>query len=121
MEQERVLLSKILAIFTGIGFLWAASVSSAQTSSPSRGSTVYLMSGSAISKSASTLHDLSELKERSHVNYKATRKSIGSNLGDIGLDLKDSNFSKRNELESFHVQPWTPGRGGVGVKVEVTW
>jgi beta-xylosidase len=42
-------------------------------------------------------------------------------LRDLGLNLDSSSVAKRNELESLSLQPWTPGRGAVGVKVEVTW
>jgi hypothetical protein len=121
MGQERLLLFKIFAIFTGVGCLVAASLAFAQTSAPAGASEVYLMSGAGTSKRTNTLHDLSEVKERPRRNNKVTQKPIAPSLGDIGLDLKNSHFSKRNELESFNIQPWAPGRGGVGVKVEVTW
>lgn len=42
-------------------------------------------------------------------------------LSDLGLNLDSSSIAKRNELDSFSVQPWAPGRGAVGVKVELTW
>ncbi len=42
-------------------------------------------------------------------------------LNDIGLSLGSNELAKRNELDSVTVQPWTPGRGAVGVKLEVTW
>lgn len=42
-------------------------------------------------------------------------------LKDLGLNLESSAIAKRNELDSLTVQPWTPGRGALGVKLEVTW
>jgi hypothetical protein len=42
-------------------------------------------------------------------------------LRDLGLNLDSSEVVKRNELDSLTVEPWTPGRGAVGVKVEITW
>ena len=42
-------------------------------------------------------------------------------LKDLGLSLDSTDVAKRNELESVTVQPWTPGRGAVGVKLEVSW
>lgn len=51
---------------------------------------------------------------------KTNLKNLPS-LRDLGLNLDSSEVVKQNELDSLSVQPWTPGRGAVGVKVEVTW
>ena len=51
---------------------------------------------------------------------KARSRDLPS-LADLGLNLDSSELVKRNELDSLSLQPWTPGRGAVGVKVEVTW
>ena len=51
---------------------------------------------------------------------KTNPKNLPS-LRDLGLNLDSSEIVKQNDLDSLSVQPWTPGRGAVGVKVEVTW
>ena len=121
MGQVRLPLLNIAAIFTGIICFVAPAISAAQNSDPSAGYKVYLMSGARTSRATSTRNDLQEFKQRPRQDYKLAKKPIAPNLEDIGLDLKGSNFSKRNELDSFNIQPWAPGRGAVGVKVEVTW
>jgi len=40
---------------------------------------------------------------------------------DLGLNLNTTDLAKQHDLNSLSLQPWTPGRGAVGVKVEVTW
>lgn len=42
-------------------------------------------------------------------------------LDDVGISLDSTDITKHNELDSVTLKPWTPGRGAVGVKLEVTW
>lgn len=59
-------------------------------------------------------------KRTSNEPEKPRSKDLPS-LADLELNLDSSEIVKRNELESLSFHPWTPGRGAVGVKVEVTW
>ncbi len=53
---------------------------------------------------------------------KSFAKSIDlPTLQGLGISLDSKEIAKRNELDSVTLKPWSPGRGAVGVKLEVTW
>ncbi len=52
----------------------------------------------------------------------SSQPSLPSPLkGALNLNLEHAELAKRNDLESLAIKPWTPGRGSLGVKLEVTW
>lgn len=62
-----------------------------------------------------------EVHDPPKTESKDTRTKDLPSIRDLGLNLSSSDLAKRNELDSLSIQPWNPGRGAVGVKVEVTW
>jgi hypothetical protein len=49
------------------------------------------------------------------------RRSPSPIKGALNLKIEHSELAKRNNLDSLALKPWAPGRGSLGIKVEVTW
>lgn len=60
--------------------------------------------------------DINSLPPSSRQSFINPLKGAALNMG-----LEHAELAKRNNLESLAIKPWTPGRGSLGVKVEVTW
>jgi hypothetical protein len=42
-------------------------------------------------------------------------------LNKLGLILESSETNKRDALNAIKIEPWAPGRGAIGVRLELTW
>jgi hypothetical protein len=101
-----------------IGVVLAPRAVHAGTHDKPRDSQVHLISGTEPSQN--NAYKMMERQKPSKAQRESGKINY-PNLSSLGLDLKNTGLAKRNELDSMIVRPWAPGRGALGVKVEVTW
>jgi hypothetical protein len=67
---------------------------------------------------------LGDLSQRSARQSELRGKTRQSSVADLVRDLVSDSASPKTKtegLDSLAVEPWMPGRGSLGVKVELTW